>query len=85
MPPVLVCYGCEQRLTDVSTAIRRHASQMSRSIQMVRNGLSEEQEKNLKGPLMTSFNEAESLWESYRRHLIEHGILPDPRNRPKSH
>ena len=77
MPPVLICPGCEQRLTEASNAMRRHASQMNQAIDRVRRGLTEAQYDDFKGRLIVSFNEAQSAWNAYCRHLIEHGLLPE--------
>jgi len=57
--------------------MRRHATDMSKAIQLVRNGGgSEEQRQELTARLLASFDDAQSAWDTYREHLIEHGLLP---------
>ncbi len=76
MLPTVICYGCDKRLAEASTALRRHASLMHTSIQLAKTGLTDEQRKDFKDRLVTSFNEAQSAWDAYREHLVKHGLLP---------
>jgi hypothetical protein len=61
--------------------MRRHATDMNSAIQLVvRNaGGSEEQQQDFRARLLTSFNDAQSAWDAYREHPIEHGLLPAPK------
>ena len=81
MPSTRICPDCERRLTEASQAMRRHATDMSKAIQLVRNGGgSEEQRQELTARLLASFDDAQSAWDTYREHLIEHGLLlPAPK------
>lgn len=56
--------------------MRRHGSQMAAAIQLANTDLSEEERQGTAARLAESFNEAQSAWDTYREHLIEHGILP---------
>jgi hypothetical protein len=59
--------------------MRRHASQMSKAPYLVQSSSStEEQRQDFRINLVLSFNEAQSAWDAYREHLIEHGFLPSP-------
>ena len=80
MLSIRICPGCERRLAEASQAMRRHATDMNRATQLlVRNGGGgEEQRQDFKARLVASFNDAQSAWEAYREHLIEHGLLPAP-------
>lgn len=75
MLSTVICYGCDERLTEASTALRRHASVMHTAIQLAKAGLTDEQRKDFKDRLVASFNEAESAWDAYREHLVKHGLL----------
>jgi hypothetical protein len=72
----VICQGCEQRLTEASTAMRRHASHMNQAIEMARRGPTEEEKKDIRATLVASFNDAQSAWDTYRDHITEHGLLP---------
>ena len=64
-------------LTDASNAMRRHGSLLSRAIHVVRSSsVTEEQRQDYRIELVASFNHAQSAWDAYREHLIEHGLLP---------
>jgi len=77
MLPTHLCHKCDKQLTDASYAIRRHSSLMSRSIKIDRNGsLSDKQLLELASNLEATFNVAQSAWDAYRDHLIDHGLLP---------
>jgi hypothetical protein len=76
MPQVLICRGCEERLTKASNAMRRHASVMYTAIQLVQSGRTEELKKDFTVSLLATLMDAESAWDTYRKHLIEHGLLP---------
>ena len=75
MPQAVICQSCERLLAEASNALRRHASQMSTSLDLVRKGPTEEQVSNFRGWLLESFNEAQAAWAAYREHLIGHGLL----------
>ena len=71
-----ICAECEHLMTDAANAMRRHGGQMLAATELARTDLSEEQRDEAEVRLRESFKEANSLWNAYRRHLIEHGILP---------
>jgi len=78
----LLCHICDERLTDVSNAIRRHASVTHTAIELAKSDATEEQWKVFKDSLAASFHEAHAAWDAYREHLIEHGLLRNlPSNR----
>ena len=80
LPAGRICPGCEQRLTEATQAMRRHAADMGNAVYSARSGgLTEEQRQDFKNILVASFNEAQSAWDAYREHLIEHGLLPVPK------
>jgi len=56
--------------------MRRHASEMNTAINLERSGATEEQKEDFRTSLLLSFNDAQSAWDSYREHLIQHGLLP---------
>ena len=73
-----VCLACDTRLNEAANAMRHHWSEMNAAIYEVQSGrLTEEEWQELKPSLWASFNEAQSAWDAYREHLIEHGILPE--------
>ena len=74
--PPRICPDCEELLTKASDAMRRHAGQMGTAISMATVDTTEEQRHHWAKLLVESFNGAQSAWEKYREHLIEHGILP---------
>jgi len=83
MPHTIVCLGCEGALDEASNALRRHASLMNKTFDRVRRGkVPEEQISDLRGRLVESFNEAQSAWDTYRKHLAEHGLLPEGSSLP---
>lgn len=46
---------------------------------MVRSGIAtEEQRQDFRIEFVLSFNDAQSAWNAYREHLVEHGFLPSP-------
>ena len=54
----------------------RHASNMERAIDIARRGEpTEQQRQEFTVTLVETFNEAQSAWDAYRDHLIEHGLL----------
>jgi hypothetical protein len=51
---------------------------MDTVIELIRNrSLTEEGKQDFKGRLAASFNVAQTAWDAYREHLVEHGILPE--------
>lgn len=73
---VRICPGCENRMTNATNAMRRHGSQMAAAMRSANTDLSEDERQVIAARLAESFNEAQSAWDAYREHLIEHGILP---------
>jgi hypothetical protein len=74
-----LCSACDQQLTIASNAMRRHASQMSKALHLVQSASAAEvQRQDFRINLVVSFNEAQSAWDAYREHLIDHGFLPSP-------
>jgi hypothetical protein len=55
--------------------MRRHATLMHQAIRLAQTGPTEEQRQEFKINLLATFNEAQSAWNTYREHLIEHGVL----------
>jgi len=74
-PRIVICKGCEERLTEASNAMRRHASEMNSAINLARIGATEEQATDFRARLVASFNDAQSAWDTYREHLNQHGLL----------
>jgi hypothetical protein len=58
--------------------MRRHAAGVLEAVKLNERGApTDEQRRNYKAILVASFNDAQSAWDSYREHLIEHGLLPE--------
>lgn len=77
MLSTIVCNGCAERLTEASTAMRRHETLMHTAFERAKAGsLTEEQRKDFKDRLTATLNDAQLRWDAYRLHLIEHGLLP---------
>ena len=77
-----LCPKCEQVLDDAAIAMRRHAALMEKaqSLSVARGGHpTEEQRQQFKRDLLATFFDAQSAWDAYRNHLIEHGLLPSPK------
>jgi hypothetical protein len=56
--------------------MRRHGTDMETAIRMKQSGKpTEEQRQEFVARLVASFNAAQSAWDSYREHLIKHGLL----------
>jgi hypothetical protein len=69
-----ICPVCDQRLTDAANAMRRHGALTTRAITLVRSGgPTEEQREQFRTDLTATFWDAQSAWDAYRGHLIEHG------------
>jgi hypothetical protein len=76
--PIRVCLECDKLLTEASEALRRHAGDMTVGMFLIDRGdLTEETRQDFRTRLLTSFHDAQSGWEAYRKHLKEHGILPE--------
>ena len=73
---IRICPECEQQMTAVANAMRRHGSQMYAAIELAKTDLTEEERQEAGVRLQESFKEAHSAWNAYREHLIKHGILP---------
>ena len=77
MQHTIVCHGCDERLTNASNAMRQHANVMHRAIELAKaDALTDELRKDFTDSLIATFNDAQSAWDAYRSHLIEHGLLP---------
>ena len=73
-----VCTTCEKRLDEAANAMRRHGAQMTSALQLIQSGrLTEEERQEFQTRMSATFLEAQSAWDAYREHLIEHGILPE--------
>ena len=73
---IRLCGDCDRKLLDASTTLRRHASEMNRALQLVRAGsVTEDQVQDLRNNVWASLNDAEAAWDTYRQHLIEHGLV----------
>ena len=71
----IVCKGCEERLRDASYAIRRHSAAMSTAIGVAAgDAISEEEFQNYRTDILNSFKGAQEAWDTYCRHLSEHGF-----------
>jgi len=56
--------------------MRRHGADMQTAIRMKQSGKpTEEQRQEFVTRLVASFNAAQSAWNTYREHLIKHGLL----------
>jgi hypothetical protein len=56
--------------------MRRHGVDMQTAIRMKQSGKpTEEQRQEFVARLVASFNAAQSAWNTYREHLIKHGLL----------
>ncbi len=75
MLSTIVCPGCDERLTTASDALRRHATLMHTAIEWAHSVGTEEQRNDYTDSLVASFIDAQSAWDAYREHLIEHGLL----------
>ena len=73
----MLCAGCSRHLDEAANAMRAHASVMRQAIDLIRDGsVIEELRQDFTTRLTLSFNDAQSAWDAYRQHLIEHGYLP---------
>ncbi len=79
MLPLRICKHCEELLMVVQDTMRHHAAYMTKAITLARNlnaQQAEEYRHEFTAELVASFNEAQSAWDAYCEHLIEHGLLP---------
>ena len=77
MLATLLCDACEQRLARATSAIRRHESLMHTAITLDKSGSpTDELHQEYKTNLRATFDDAQSAWDAYREHLIEHGLIP---------
>lgn len=75
---IRVCLDCDKLLTEASDAMRRHAGDMTVGMFLIHRGdLTEEARQDFRARLIASFRDAQSAWDGYRKHLMEHGILPE--------
>ena len=71
------CLVCDERLAEVSKAIRRHESIMAQGALWLRmDEVTEERQQDFRVRVIASFTEAQMAWDAYRDHLKEHGLLP---------
>ena len=78
----IVCHGCDERLTQASYAMRRHANMMRMAIEEAKaESLNDEKRKDYTEELWATLNEAQAAWDAYLSHLIEHGLLTAFRSR----
>jgi hypothetical protein len=71
------CLVCDQRLAEVSKAMRRHESIMAQGALWLRmDEVTEERRQDFRARIIASFTEAQMAWDAYRDHLKEHGLLP---------
>ena len=76
--PIRVCLECDVLLTESSNAMRRHAGDMTVAMFLIERGdVTEETRQDFKAKLVASFKYAQSAWDAYCKHLMEHGILPE--------
>jgi len=74
----ILCHSCDECLTEVSNAVRHHASVMHTAMEVAKGDVTEEQWKAFKDSLANSFLGAQAAWDAYREHLVEHGLLRNP-------
>lgn len=71
-----ICAQCGEILKDATTAIRIHERVINESIAGNVGGiLTEEGRLALASDAVTTFNNAQAVWDAYRQHLDEHGLL----------
>jgi len=71
------CLVCDERLAEVSKAMRRHESIMAQGALWLRmDEVTEERRQDFRARIIASFTEAQMAWDAYRDHLKEHGLLP---------
>ena len=76
MITIKLCGDCDRKLAAASQALRHHSAEMSKAIERVHAGsLTAEEHQDLRTRLWVSFNDAEAAFDTYRQHLIEHGLL----------
>jgi hypothetical protein len=56
--------------------MRRHASMMSKAIELAEGNPTEAQRQEFRVNLVATFDDAQSAWDAYRTHLVQHGLLP---------
>jgi len=75
---IQVCLECDKLLTEASDAMRRHAGDMTVGMFLIHRGdMTEAVRQDFRTRLVASFKDAQSAWDTYRRHLLDHGILPE--------
>jgi hypothetical protein len=75
MTDIPLCNDCDQRLAAASNAIRLHSTVMRAALEAAKVGLDKEHRKYFRNDLVHSFRAAQSVWDGYREHLKEHGLL----------
>ena len=71
-----ICLECTQLLNAGVDAVRRHSAVASQAVDVARSNPTDEKRRENRAVFAASFQEAQSAWDAYRKHLIEHGILP---------
>jgi hypothetical protein len=75
MSPILLCYGCKDRLNTATLALRRHAAQMESAFELIRSSPAEQEVEAARTELLASVSEAQTAWDEYTAHLREHRII----------
>ncbi len=71
-----ICPRCDQLLDDAANAMRHHSADMALAINLAQSGNpTDQQRQEFTTRLVESFNDAQSAWDAYREHLVEHGLL----------
>ena len=61
-------------MADTAYAMRRHESLMEEALRIAKTDTNEEHLQEMRAVVAASFNEAQSAWDAYREHLIQHGF-----------
>jgi len=81
MPLSFICDECVERSTESSNAMRFHARLVQLVNQPGRSRPARVDREYLRDRILASFIEAQSAWDNYREHLIQHGVVPAVRFR----
>ena len=80
MPLSFLCYECGKRSNAVSDAMRRHVKVVHVAIDQNGGQLDRIEQQELKDTILASFVEAQAAWDSYREHLVKHGVVSTVRS-----
>ena len=80
MPLSFLCHECNRRSTAASAAMRRHVKMVNVAIDQDRGQLDRMEQQELKDRILASFVEAQEAWDSYREHLVKHGVVSTVRS-----